>query len=186
MFGEWLSLVEHLLREQGVGGSNPLSPTIKNQRHPADFAPEKSPLLSNRCRFCGRVKIPPPPRRRLPVSTARARWHSFRIIKLMTVSTLFSITHRHRNCPCIRARVMLNDFVVSGRVAEDPHRLKNAIYTAAPCGPCFALAPSVATNCLIFGLERLFVAVRLLPTTFFFAWPASPSTPAGGAMLFSA
>ena len=25
--GEWLSLVEHLLREQGVGGSNPLSPT---------------------------------------------------------------------------------------------------------------------------------------------------------------
>src|SRR5580698_7536614 len=28
MFGEWLSLVEHLLREQGVGGSNPLSPTI--------------------------------------------------------------------------------------------------------------------------------------------------------------
>ena len=27
-FGEWLSLVEHLLREQGVGGSNPLSPTI--------------------------------------------------------------------------------------------------------------------------------------------------------------
>jgi hypothetical protein len=28
--GEWLSLVEHLLREQGVGGSNPLSPTNKN------------------------------------------------------------------------------------------------------------------------------------------------------------
>ena len=32
MFGEWLSLVEHLLREQGVGGSNPLSPTIQNKR----------------------------------------------------------------------------------------------------------------------------------------------------------
>ncbi len=31
-FGEWLSLVEHLVRDQGVGGSNPLSPTIfKNQ-----------------------------------------------------------------------------------------------------------------------------------------------------------
>ena len=29
MFGEWLSLVEHLVRDQGVGGSNPLSPTIR-------------------------------------------------------------------------------------------------------------------------------------------------------------
>ena len=28
--GEWLSLVEHLVRDQGVGGSNPLSPTIKS------------------------------------------------------------------------------------------------------------------------------------------------------------
>ena len=28
-FGEWLSLVEHLVRDQGVGGSNPLSPTNK-------------------------------------------------------------------------------------------------------------------------------------------------------------
>src|ERR1700760_2280077 len=27
--GEWLSLVEHLVRDQGVGGSNPLSPTIR-------------------------------------------------------------------------------------------------------------------------------------------------------------
>ena len=27
--GEWLSLVEHLVRDQGVGGSNPLSPTNK-------------------------------------------------------------------------------------------------------------------------------------------------------------
>src|SRR5262245_15799902 len=25
-YGEWLSLVEHLVRDQGVGGSNPLSP----------------------------------------------------------------------------------------------------------------------------------------------------------------
>ena len=25
--GEWLSLVEHLVRDQGVGGSNPISPT---------------------------------------------------------------------------------------------------------------------------------------------------------------
>ncbi len=28
LVGEWLSLVEHLVRDQGVGGSNPLSPTI--------------------------------------------------------------------------------------------------------------------------------------------------------------
>ena len=27
LIGEWLSLVEHLVRDQGVGGSNPLSPT---------------------------------------------------------------------------------------------------------------------------------------------------------------
>ncbi len=25
--GAWLSLVEHLVRDQGVGGSNPLAPT---------------------------------------------------------------------------------------------------------------------------------------------------------------
>ena len=30
--GEWLSLVEHLVRDQGVGGSNPLSPT-KSIKH---------------------------------------------------------------------------------------------------------------------------------------------------------
>src|SRR5262249_24388494 len=29
LVGEWLSLVEHLVRDQGVGGSNPLSPTIQ-------------------------------------------------------------------------------------------------------------------------------------------------------------
>ena len=34
-FGEWLSLVEHLVRDQGVGGSNPLSPTNQiNNLHP--------------------------------------------------------------------------------------------------------------------------------------------------------
>ena len=32
-FGEWLSLVEHLVRDQGVGGSNPLSPTILRINH---------------------------------------------------------------------------------------------------------------------------------------------------------
>ena len=33
--GEWLSLVEHLVRDQGVGGSNPLSPTIFASIHAA-------------------------------------------------------------------------------------------------------------------------------------------------------
>ena len=33
--GEWLSLVEHLVRDQGVGGSNPLSPTIFFSIHAA-------------------------------------------------------------------------------------------------------------------------------------------------------
>jgi hypothetical protein len=31
--GEWLSLVEHLVRDQGVGGSNPLSPTNLFKEH---------------------------------------------------------------------------------------------------------------------------------------------------------
>jgi hypothetical protein len=35
--GEWLSLVEHLVRDQGVGGSNPLSPTIQNPAKIEDF-----------------------------------------------------------------------------------------------------------------------------------------------------
>ena len=38
--GEWLSLVEHLVRDQGVGGSNPLSPTINNLR---EFPPNLIP-----------------------------------------------------------------------------------------------------------------------------------------------
>ena len=29
-FGEWRSLVAHIVRDDGVGGSNPLSPTIKS------------------------------------------------------------------------------------------------------------------------------------------------------------
>jgi hypothetical protein len=33
--GEWLSLVEHLVRDQGVGGSNPLSPTNYFNRFPS-------------------------------------------------------------------------------------------------------------------------------------------------------
>src|ERR1039457_4065150 len=48
--GEWLSLVEHLVRDQGVGGSNPLSPT--------NFFNNLNAFLvfpSHRCRrFCRR------------------------------------------------------------------------------------------------------------------------------------
>jgi hypothetical protein len=36
--GEWLSLVEHLVRDQGVGGSNPLSPTILSLAHSTGYA----------------------------------------------------------------------------------------------------------------------------------------------------
>ena len=39
MFGEWLSLVEHLVRDQGVGGSNPLSPTILYNQQLARVSP---------------------------------------------------------------------------------------------------------------------------------------------------
>ncbi len=40
MFGEWLSLVEHLVRDQGVGGSNPLSPTIQNKEDSEASSPK--------------------------------------------------------------------------------------------------------------------------------------------------
>ena len=46
--GEWLSLVEHLVRDQGVGGSNPLSPTILIKRLP-DFSTVK--LDANGCNW---------------------------------------------------------------------------------------------------------------------------------------
>ena len=36
--GEWLSLVEHLVRDQGVGGSNPLSPTNLSLVHSVGYA----------------------------------------------------------------------------------------------------------------------------------------------------
>ena len=29
LFGAWLSLVEHLVRDQGVAGSNPVAPMLK-------------------------------------------------------------------------------------------------------------------------------------------------------------
>src|SRR6266568_775789 len=38
--GEWLSLVEHLVRDQGVGGSNPLSPTIFSLSDPDTWVTE--------------------------------------------------------------------------------------------------------------------------------------------------
>jgi hypothetical protein len=58
--GEWLSLVEHLVRDQGVGGSNPLSPTnlFKYINKPSGFPPTavvddfvtvRSSEFKNRC-----------------------------------------------------------------------------------------------------------------------------------------
>jgi hypothetical protein len=44
-FGEWLSLVEHLVRDQGVGGSNPLSPTNYFQADAAFFKIAKNPTV---------------------------------------------------------------------------------------------------------------------------------------------
>src|ERR1700690_2406975 len=58
--GEWLSLVEHLVRDQGVGGSNPLSPTNSfNSLHtlnklkdrPSGFSPGS--LVSEGASFLG-------------------------------------------------------------------------------------------------------------------------------------
>ena len=42
-FGEWLSLVEHLVRDQGVGGSNPLAPTTLNQQLTVPIGIVKNP-----------------------------------------------------------------------------------------------------------------------------------------------
>src|SRR6266581_469406 len=43
--GEWLSLVEHLVRDQGVGGSNPLSPTNLFFNHLKQIAPVQRRLF---------------------------------------------------------------------------------------------------------------------------------------------
>ena len=57
-FGEWLSLVEHLVRDQGVGGSNPLSPTIlkiiKLQRKSVSVSRAEAASMWG---FCGYVQI---------------------------------------------------------------------------------------------------------------------------------
>src|SRR5271166_1897829 len=51
--GEWLSLVEHLVRDQGVGGSNPLSPTNHFNNLSAFLV-----LPSQHCRrFCRRSRL---------------------------------------------------------------------------------------------------------------------------------
>src|SRR5580700_5925776 len=45
--GEWLSLVEHLVRDQGVGGSNPLSPTIVFGSSPETWGTECTGYMGN-------------------------------------------------------------------------------------------------------------------------------------------
>src|SRR6266571_1769264 len=69
--GEWLSLVEHLVRDQGVGGSNPLSPTIivnKLQKHPLSLLELRQvTCLANPRKQCF---LPPARMQRPPTETS--------------------------------------------------------------------------------------------------------------------
>src|SRR5208283_3311603 len=64
--GEWLSLVEHLVRDQGVGGSNPLSPTnsfkqLERFQHPPFWVQWVQLAISVPQWACGnRVLLAPP------------------------------------------------------------------------------------------------------------------------------
>src|SRR2546427_3622948 len=49
--GAWLSLVEHSVRDRGVGGSNPLAPTNRIPRKTPQKALETGPLLCTAHRF---------------------------------------------------------------------------------------------------------------------------------------
>src|SRR5471030_2580328 len=53
--GEWLSLVEHLVRDQGVAGSNPVSPTNLKPRFARDFRNVSRLLFSPLSRFGTRL-----------------------------------------------------------------------------------------------------------------------------------
>ena len=69
LVGEWLSLVEHLVRDQGVGGSNPLSPTNYlegDRRVRKPVAPAASLFPPSGGGLC---PILWPPRRPMPAST---------------------------------------------------------------------------------------------------------------------
>jgi hypothetical protein len=65
--GEWLSLVEHLVRDQGVGGSNPLSPTI------LDFWPSEK---SDRTGICRSATCLQHPYRSYDVASSQSRFLS--------------------------------------------------------------------------------------------------------------
>ena len=63
--GEWLSLVEHLVRDQGVGGSNPLSPTnsfkqLERFQHPPFWVQWVQLAISVPQWACGN-RVPPVP-----------------------------------------------------------------------------------------------------------------------------
>src|ERR1700752_1352938 len=64
--GEWLSLVEHLVRDQGVGGSNPLSPTNYLEGISAVTSPATLVTLSVFSRLCPNLC---PPRRSTAANT---------------------------------------------------------------------------------------------------------------------
>jgi hypothetical protein len=62
LVGEWLSLVEHLVRDQGVGGSNPLSPTNLFLWLPCGCFRLKAALCRRLRRVTGWLALPIAPR----------------------------------------------------------------------------------------------------------------------------
>src|SRR5262249_47783043 len=64
--GAWLSLVEHLVRDQGVGGSNPLAPTISSAWALARSSAMAGPHNEGASPFA--LDRPPPAERNLPGS----------------------------------------------------------------------------------------------------------------------
>lgn len=53
--GVWLSLVEHCVRDAGVGGSNPLTPTIPSKGLPKPWKQAKEPPPGGSFRFSSRL-----------------------------------------------------------------------------------------------------------------------------------
>ena len=70
LVGAWLSLVEHSVRDRGVGGSNPLAPTnFPRFLPPAPRATPPAPPPPPVCFFLRRPRPPPGPPRARPVAT---------------------------------------------------------------------------------------------------------------------
>ena len=78
--GEWLSLVEHLVRDQGVGGSNPLSPTILSLALSIAYA------ALCRFQFLLRFSV-----HSVQLKAIRSRNHTFRPTFLRNCNVLFDL-----------------------------------------------------------------------------------------------